>query len=146
MRSNFLVKQVLDNGRWSYGKQTHAQLLCVIPLGKKSKPFLHNYMLFRTTITWETSGYVAICSSHVLAITCSVLVIFDIAGVLILCCSINTLRLRQDGFDFADIFTYNFSNENRCILIIISMKYVHKGLIDNDPVLAEPALPEPMMA
>ena len=47
-----------------------------------------------------------------------------------------SLRLRQDGRNFANnIFKSIISNENCCILIQISLKYVAKGPIDNNPVL-----------
>ena len=50
----------------------------------------------------------------------------------------NPLRPRQDGRHFADdIFTCIFFNENGCILIKFSLKYVHKGLIDNNPALVQ---------
>ena len=67
----------------------------------------------------------------------------------------NTLRPRQDGRHFADdIFTCNFVNENCCILIEFSLKYVRKGPIDNNPSLVrimawrrsgDKPLSEPMM-
>ena len=34
-----------------------------------------------------------------------------------------------------DIFNYIFSNEKFCILIQISLKFVPKGLINNNPAL-----------
>ena len=50
----------------------------------------------------------------------------------------NTLRPRQDGRHFADdISTCNFLNENCCILIKFSLKYVRKGPIDNNPALVQ---------
>ena len=50
----------------------------------------------------------------------------------------NTLRPRQDGHNFADdIFTCIFFNENCCILIKFSLKYVRKGPIDNNPALVQ---------
>ena len=50
----------------------------------------------------------------------------------------NTLRPRQDGRYFADdIFTCIFSNENCCILLKFSLKYVRKGPIDNNPALVQ---------
>ena len=50
----------------------------------------------------------------------------------------NTLRSRQDGRHFADdIFMCNFFNENCCILIKFSLKYVRKGPIDIDPTLVQ---------
>ena len=50
----------------------------------------------------------------------------------------NTLRPRQDGRHFADdIFTCIFFNENCCILIKFSLKYVRKGPIDNNPALVQ---------
>ena len=50
----------------------------------------------------------------------------------------NTLRPRQDGRHFADdIFMCIFFNDNCCILIKFSLKYVHKGPIDNTPALVE---------
>ena len=52
--------------------------------------------------------------------------------------SLNTLRPRQDGRHFADaIFTCIFFNENCCILIKFSLKYVRKGPIDNNPALVQ---------
>ena len=51
---------------------------------------------------------------------------------------LNTLRPRRDGRHFADnILTCIFFNENGCILIRFSLKYVHKGSIDNNPVLVQ---------
>ena len=50
----------------------------------------------------------------------------------------NTLRPRQGGRHFADdIFMCNFFNENCCILIKFSLKYVRKGPIDNNPALVQ---------
>ena len=50
----------------------------------------------------------------------------------------NTLRPRQDRHHFADdIFTCIFFNENCCILIKFSLKYVRKGPIDNNSVLVQ---------
>ena len=52
--------------------------------------------------------------------------------------SFNTLRPRQDGRHFADdIFMCIFFNENCCILIKFSLKYVRKGPIDNNTALVE---------
>ena len=51
---------------------------------------------------------------------------------------INSLRPRQDGRHFADdIFMCIFFNENCCILIKFSLKYVRKGPIDSNPALVE---------
>ena len=51
---------------------------------------------------------------------------------------VNTLRPRQDGRHFADdVFTCIFFNENCCILIKFSLKYVRKGPIDNNPALVQ---------
>ena len=51
---------------------------------------------------------------------------------------VNTLRPRQDGCHFADdIFMCIFVNENCCILIKFSLKYVRKGPIDNNPALVQ---------
>ena len=50
--------------------------------------------------------------------------------------SFNTLRPRQNGRHFADdIFKCIFLNENAWILIKISLKFVHKGSINNIPAL-----------
>ena len=50
----------------------------------------------------------------------------------------NTLRPWQDGRHFADdIFTCIFFNENCCILIKFSLKYVNKGPIDNNTALVQ---------
>ena len=52
--------------------------------------------------------------------------------------AINTLRPRQNGRHFADdIFKCIFVNENVCILIKISLKFVPKGPINNIPVLVQ---------
>ena len=49
-----------------------------------------------------------------------------------------TLRPRQDGRHFADsIFKCIFFNENCCILIKLSLKYVRKGPIDNNPAMVQ---------
>ena len=51
---------------------------------------------------------------------------------------LNTLRPRQDRRHFADdIFTCIFFNENCCISIKFSLKYVRKGPIDNNPALVQ---------
>ena len=51
---------------------------------------------------------------------------------------LNTLRPRQDGRHFADdSFTCIFFNENCCILIKFSLKYVRKGPIDNNRALVQ---------
>ena len=50
----------------------------------------------------------------------------------------NTLRPRQSERHFADdIFMCIFFNENCCILIKFSLKYVRKGPIDNNPSLVQ---------
>ena len=51
---------------------------------------------------------------------------------------VNTLRPRQNGRHFPDdIFTCIFFNENCCILIKFSLKYIRKGPIDNNPALVQ---------
>ena len=51
---------------------------------------------------------------------------------------INTLGLRQHRRRFADdIFKCIFCNVNCCILINISLKFVRKGPIDNNPALVQ---------
>ena len=55
---------------------------------------------------------------------------------LTLFCRFNTLRPRQHGRHFEDdIFRTIFVNEKCCILIKISLKFVSKGAIDNNPTL-----------
>ena len=50
----------------------------------------------------------------------------------------NTLRPGQDGSHFADaIFMCIFINENCCTLITLSLKYVRKNPIDNNPALVQ---------
>ena len=50
---------------------------------------------------------------------------------------LNTLRPRQNGRHFADdILKCIFLNENVWIPIVISLKFVPKGPIDNIPALA----------
>ena len=51
---------------------------------------------------------------------------------------LNSLRPRQSERHFADdIFMCIFFNENCCILIKFSLKYVRKGPIDNNPALVQ---------
>ena len=51
---------------------------------------------------------------------------------------LNTLRPRQDGRHFADdSFTCVFFNENCCILIKFSLKYIRKGAINNNRALVQ---------
>ena len=53
-------------------------------------------------------------------------------------CFINSSPAGQNGRHFADdIFRCIFLNENICILIKISLKFVPKGPIDNNPALVE---------
>ena len=50
--------------------------------------------------------------------------------------SLNTLRLRQNGRRFADdTFKRIFLNKNFWIPIKISLKFVHKGPINNIPAM-----------
>ena len=50
--------------------------------------------------------------------------------------SINTTPPGQNGHHFTDdIFRYIFVNENFCILMKISLKFVPKGSIYNNPAL-----------
>ena len=49
----------------------------------------------------------------------------------------NTLRPRQNGRHFADIFKRIFWNENISILIKISLKFVPKGSINKIPALVQ---------
>ena len=51
--------------------------------------------------------------------------------------SFNTLRLRQNGLHFPDIFKCIFLNENVWISIKISLKFVPKDPINNIPPLVE---------
>ena len=52
--------------------------------------------------------------------------------------ALNTLRPRQHGRHFADdTFKRIFLNENVEILIEISLKFVHKGPINNIPALVQ---------
>ena len=52
--------------------------------------------------------------------------------------TVNTLRPRQDGRQFADdIFMCIFFSENCCILIKFSFKYVRNGPIDNNSALVQ---------
>ena len=50
---------------------------------------------------------------------------------------VNTLRPRQNGRHFPDIFKCIFLNENLWISIKISLKFVHKGPINNTPALLQ---------
>ena len=52
--------------------------------------------------------------------------------------SVNTLRPKQNGRDFADdMFKCIFLNENIWIPIEISLKFVPKGSINNNPALVQ---------
>ena len=51
--------------------------------------------------------------------------------------SINTLRARQIGHHFPDIFKWIFLKENVWISIEISLKFVPKGPISNIPALVQ---------
>ena len=54
------------------------------------------------------------------------------------CSQVNTLRPRQHGCPFADdTFKRIFLNENVGILIKISLKFIHKGPINNIPALVQ---------
>ena len=54
------------------------------------------------------------------------------------CLALNTLRPRQNGRRFADdTFKRSFLNENVRISIKISLKFVPKGPINNNPVLVQ---------
>ena len=60
------------------------------------------------------------------------------SGKLRLMTSINTLSPRENGDHFADdIFKCIFMNENVWISIKISLKFVHKGPINNNPALVQ---------
>ena len=68
---------------------------------------------------------------------------------------INTLRLQQNSWHFPDDIKCIFWDENVQILIKISLKFVHKGQIDNIPALVQimaccqpgnKPLSEPMLA
>ena len=51
---------------------------------------------------------------------------------------VNILRSRQNGRHFADdIFKYIFLNENACISLKISLKFVPRGPINNIPSLVQ---------
>ena len=50
--------------------------------------------------------------------------------------NINTLRMRQNGHQFADDI-FKFLNENVWTLIKISLKFVPKGSINNIPALLQ---------
>ena len=50
---------------------------------------------------------------------------------------VNTLRPRQNGRHFADIFKCIFLNENVWISLKISLKFVPKGSINNIPALVQ---------
>ena len=51
---------------------------------------------------------------------------------------VNTLRLRQNGHHFTDnIFKCNFLNENLCISVQISLKFVLQGPLNNKTSLIQ---------
>ena len=64
--------------------------------------------------------------------------ITSLQGIPWTCHTFNTLRPRQNGRHFADdTFKRIFLNENVEILIKISLKFVHKGPINNTPALVQ---------
>ena len=69
----------------------------------------------------------------------------DMSGVMTnILMGVNTLRPRQNGPHFSDdIFKCSFFNENVWISIKISLKFVHKGPINNIP--GDRPLSEPIM-
>ena len=69
--------------------------------------------------------------------------------------SVSTLRSRQNGRHFPDIFKSIFLNENVWISINIQLKFVPEGQVNNNPALVQlmawrrqgdKPLSEPMMA
>ena len=52
-------------------------------------------------------------------------------------CWFNSMRPRQNGCHFADIFKSIFLNENLCILIWILLKFNPKGQIDRKTALVQ---------
>ena len=50
---------------------------------------------------------------------------------------LNRLNLWQNNHHFTDIFEYIFLNENVAILIKISLKFVPRDPINNDPALVQ---------
>ena len=84
-------------------------------------------------------SYIKSCLCPARALTCAAYVTpVECINRMVIRILLNTLRPRQDGRHFADdIFTYNFLNENCCILISFSLKYVHKGPIDKNPALVQ---------
>ena len=79
--------------------------------------------------TWEREVHVRISGQQPLSYIWSQFFCFN---------QVNTLRPRQDERHFADdIFTCIFFNENCCILIKFSLKYAHKGPINNNPALVQ---------
>ena len=55
-----------------------------------------------------------------------------------MCVMIITLRPRQNGCYFVDsILKFIFFNENCSLLFQISLIYVHKGLIEDEPALIQ---------
>ena len=82
---------------------------------------------------------------ELLNITCWCVPTTEITLPLIYYC-INILRLRQDGHHFPDdIFKCIFLNENVWISIMISLKFVPKGPINNIRLAGTKPLSEPRM-
>ena len=111
-----------------------------LPDFKSLKWFRKSYIFFIINTTAHTELGVAGCHSS--SIQCNVcvrtwghhawtIVAADLGWV-------NTLRPRQNGRPFADdTFKRIFLNENVGISIKISLKFVHKGPIDNIPALVQ---------
>ena len=79
-----------------------------------------------------------VVDSYMAGFICAFMYITMLLYCMYISIKINTLRPRQDGRHFADdIFTCIFFNENCCILIKFSLKYVRKGPIDNNPALVQ---------
>ena len=69
---------------------------------------------------------------------CRIFLIFLVWHLMNVCYLINTLRPRQNGRRFADdTFKGIFLNENVRVSIKISLKFVLKGSINNNPALIQ---------
>ena len=100
-------------------------------------------------LTYQSNSWSTNCNSLPISY------IHDYPQLMIWTGKVNTLRPRQDGRHFADdMFKCIFLNENVWILIEISLKFVSKGSINNNPALfqimvrrrpGDKPLSEPMM-
>ena len=97
-------------------------------------PWIMIWHIYFFTLSYMISWFVLMTMNKMYYKVCSLKVIVHVFIQLIK--ALNTLRPRQNGCHFPDdIFKWIFLNEN--VWILISLKFVPKGLINNIPALIQ---------